>query len=431
MKVAIVGFGIEGESAYSYWHKRGADITVCDQNAHINPPSGVAVKLGDTYLQNLNEFDVICRSAGLNPNKIIKANPEIDTSKITTVVNEFLRVCPSKHIIGITGTKGKGTTSTLTTKILEAAGKTVFLGGNIGNSPLDFLDHITPETWIVLELSSFQLYDLKHSPRIAVCLMVTPEHLNWHEDMGDYEKAKAQLFAHQTPHDIAIYFAKNETSHRIASSSPGAKIAYFAEPGAYVQNEYIVIDNQRVCEVGELQLLGVHNWENACAAVTIAWQVTHDISAIRSALTLFSGLEHRLEFVREVSGVSYYNDSFGTTPETAIVALQAFKQPKVIILGGSDKGVSFEELAKTVAHENVRQVILIGETAPAIEKALTEVGFTAFTRGSETMPEIVEAAQKAAKKGDVVLLSPACASFGMFTDYKDRGYQFKLAVGTL
>lgn len=431
MRVAIVGFETEGKSAYSYWQKQGAEITVCDQNPDKVLPSDVQAKLGDNYLQDLQGFDIICRTAGINPNKIYDANPALNAAKVTTVINEFLRVCPTKNVIGITGTKGKGTTSSLTTKILEAAGKAVFLGGNIGNSPLDFLSQLSLDSWVVLELSSFQLQDLKRSPHISVCLMVAPEHLNWHEDMGDYEKAKSQLFAHQAPEDIAIYFANNETSHRIASSSPGAKITYFAEPGAYVRDEHIIIDNQQICHVNELQLIGKHNWENVCAAVTAAWQVTQDVSAIRSALTLFSGLEHRLEFVREVDDVRYYNDSFGTTPETAIVALQAFPEHKIIILGGSDKGASFGELAKTVAQENVRQVITIGETAPAIEEALEKVGFAQFTRGGQTMDEIVHAAKHAAKKGDVVLLSPACASFGIFTDYKDRGQQFKLAVGAL
>lgn len=431
MRVAIVGFETEGKSAYSYWRERGAEITICDQDPDKSLPSDVQARLGANYLQNLNNFDVICRSAGINPNKLYTANPGLDVAKVTTVINEFLRVCPTKNVIGITGTKGKGTTSSLTTKILEAAGKAVFLGGNIGNSPLDFLEQLPPDSWVVLELSSFQLQDLKFSPHIGVCLMVAPEHLNWHEDMGDYEKAKSQLFAHQNPNDIAIYFANNVTSHRIASSSPGAKITYFAEPGAYIRDEHVVIDNQRICHVDELQLIGKHNWENVCAAVTAAWQVTQDVSAIRSALTLFSGLEHRLEFVREVEGIRYYNDSFGTTPETAIVALQAFPEHKVIILGGSDKGASFEELAKAVTQENVRHVITIGETAPAIERALENVGFTSFARGGQAMTEIVSAAKDAAKKGDIILLSPACASFGTFTDYKDRGQQFKLAVGAL
>lgn len=430
MHIAILGFGIEGQSAYKYWKKQGATITICDQNPHLEAPQGAGTKLGPDYLEQLQGFDIICRTASINPNLILAANPGSEL-QITSVVNEFLRVCPTRNVIGITGTKGKGTTSTLITRMLEADGKKVFLGGNIGNSPLDFLPEVTAGSWVVLELSSFQLSDIKHAPHIAVCLMIAPEHLNWHDDMDDYTRAKARLFAHQSPRDIAIYFADNELSHKVASASPGAKIPYYANPGAYVENDHIVIDAHSICHVNELKLLGKHNWQNACAAVTAVWQATKNTEAIKAVLTTFSGMEHRLEFVREVKGVRYYDDSFGTTPETAIVALEAFTEPKVVILGGSDKGVSFEELAKAVVENNVRQVVTIGETASAIEKALRAQGFEAITSGGQTMPEMVHAAQSAAKQGDVVLLSTACASFGLFKDYKDRGKQFKLAVGAL
>lgn len=430
MNVAIVGFETEGRLNYSYWKSRGATITICDQDPGKDIPAGVPAQLGDGYLQNLGRFDIIVRTAGLNPKLILAANAGVE-EKITTAVNEFLRVCPSKNVIGVTGTKGKGTASTLIAKMLEAAGKKVFLGGNIGIPPFEFLSQVTPESWVVLELSSFQLYDLKHSPRIGVCLMVVPEHLNWHNDMADYIHAKTQLFAHQKPGDTAIYFADNEISHQIASASLGAKIPYYATPGAYIDDGRVTIDNQSVCELEELRLLGKHNWQNACAAITAVWQATHEIAPIRSVLTTFTGLEHRLEFVREAGGVRYYDDSFGTTPETAIVAIQAFKEPKVLILGGSDKGATYDELAKTVKEENVRHVVLIGETAPKIELALRNTGFSSITPGGTTMTEIVQKAQDAAKPGDVVLLSTGCASFGLFENYKERGNQFKTVVGAL
>jgi UDP-N-acetylmuramoylalanine--D-glutamate ligase len=430
MNVAIVGYGTEGELNYEHWHKLGADVTICDQDPAKQVPEGATTQLGPDYLKDLDRFDVIVRTAGLNPNLILAQNPTVK-AKITTTINEFLQVCPTKNVIGITGTKGKGTTSTLITKMLQATGKQVYLGGNIGISPFQFLDELTADTWVVLELSSFQLYDLQHSPHIAVCLMVVPEHLNWHSGMEDYIQAKSQLFAHQSLQDTAIYFADNKISHQIASSSPGAKISYFAEPGAYVDGENIVIDNQVVCSVHDIRLLGEHNWQNACAAITAVWQVSQDVGAIRSVLTTFTGLEHRLEFVREVNGVTYYDDSFGTTPETAIVAIAAFKQPKVVILGGSDKGTLFDDLAAAVKEHDVRRVILIGDTAPKIEAALNAIGYTSITLGGSTMAEIVQKCQAAAKPGDVVLLSTGCASFGLFDNYKDRGNQFQTEVGKL
>ncbi len=413
-----------------FWRKQGAIITICDQNTDAVLPHGVGAQLGDDYLHNLDRFDVIMRNPAVPPKVILEKNPAVG-GKITTLINEFLRVCPTKNVIGITGTKGKGTTSTLITKMLEAAGKQVFLAGNIGISPFDFFDELTPESYVVLEFSSFMLMDITHSPHIGVCLMVVPEHLNWHPDMEEYTSAKARMFVHQTAHDVAIYFAENDLSHQIASSSPGAKIPYYSAPGAYVENDTIMIDNQVVCAVKDLRLLGKHNWQNACAATTTVWQVVQDVAPIRSVLTTFTGMEHRLEFVREVEGARYYDDSFGTTPETAIVAIEAFDQPKVIVLGGSDKGAEYDELAKIVASHNVRQVIAIGLMGPTIVSALGRAGYTAVTPGGTTMTDIVRAAHDAAKSGDVVLLSTACASFDMFKDYKERGNQFKTAVGAL
>lgn len=434
MKIAIVGYGLEGQAAYDYW-RGGNEITICDRNEAVLTPSGVASQLGQHYLAGLDRFDLIVRSPNVHPYDITAANADNSESiqgKITSNLNEFLRVCPTSKVIGITGTKGKGTTSTLTAKMLTAAGFRVHLGGNIGVAPLRLLaDNIKTDDWVVLELSSFQLIDAQRSPHLAACLMVVPEHLDWHADMDEYIAAKQQLFRWQTPEDVAVFYPKNDYSRQITAVSTGQKVPYYQTPGATVDNDEISISGQIICRTDELKLLGQHNWQNVCAALTLVWQVTQNVAALRQVATSFSGLEHRLEFVREVNGVKYYDDSFGTTPETAIVALQAFKQPKVIILGGSDKGASYDQLARTVGVENVRQVILIGNQGPAIEAALEKVGYSTFTNGGSVMPEIVRAAQAAAQSGDVVLLSTGCASFDLFKNYKDRGEQFKSAVRQL
>lgn len=427
MKVAIVGFATEGRSSYDYYARQGHEVTICDLNSEIDLPEGVPAQLGAGYLAGLDRFDIIVRSAGVPPQLILGQNPTV-ADKITTVVNEFLRVCPTKHTIGITGTKGKGTTSTLVAKLLEAAGFRVFLGGNIGQSPLEFLPELTPEDYVVLELSSFQLSDLKFSTHTAVCLMVVPEHLNWHKDLDDYILAKARLFENQTPEDLAIYYALNDDSRKIAGYGQAFKIPYYADPGAYVKDGYITVANQQICHTSELKLLGKHNWQNVCAAVTVAWQSSQDIVAFRSVLASFTGLPHRLEFVREVSGVRYYDDSFGTTPETAIVAMEAFQEPKVVILGGSDKGASYAELAQAVVRSNVTAVITIGDTGPAIREALQAAGYMNCIDGGSSMTDIVAVAAAQSTAGEVVLLSTGCASFGLFRDYKDRGDQFKQAV---
>jgi UDP-N-acetylmuramoylalanine--D-glutamate ligase len=432
MKIAILGFAGQGQAAYSYWDAPDNEITICDQDESLQVPNGVSTQLGKNYLDNLDRFDLLVRTPALHPHDIVAANsPEI-LNKVTTVTNEFFRVCPSKNIIGVTGTKGKGTTSTLIAKMLEAAGKRVHLGGNIGIPPLDLLkDDIQPDDWVVLELANFQLIDLKYSPHIAVVLMVEPEHMDWHEDIEEYIAAKQQLFIHQEEKDIAIYYAKSENSASIADASLGQQIPYFELPGAIIENDDIVIDGQSICSTTELKLLGKHNWQNVCAAVTAVWQITQEIEPIRSVLTTFTGLEHRLEFVREVDGVRYYDDSFGTTPETAIVAIEAFSEPKVVILGGSDKGSDYNKLAETVKSSNVHKIVLIGQMAGKIKASLQKVGYTNIVNGGTTMKEIIDTARAQAQPGDIVLLSTACASFDLFKNYKDRGEQFKQVVQEL
>jgi UDP-N-acetylmuramoylalanine--D-glutamate ligase len=431
MKIAILGFGEQGRSAYEYWRK-GNHITVCDGDESLKLPDDVEKRLGPDHLRNLDVFDLIVRSPIVYPADIVAANTPAILDRVTSVTNEFFKVCPTKNIIGVTGTKGKGTTSTLIAKMLEADGRRVHLGGNIGTPPLDMLrGGIDPDDWVVLELANFQLIDLKYSPHIAVCLMVVPEHLDWHGDTEEYYTSKQQLFARQMGDDFAIFYADNEVSRRIAGVGQGQKIPYMATPGALIEHGELMISDQSVCPVNDIKLLGEHNWQNACAAVTAVWQVTQNTEAMRTVLTSFSGMKHRLELVRELSGVRYYNDSYGTTPETATVAIQAFKEPKVVILGGSDKGADYSALAKVVAESNIRKVLLIGEQAGRIGKALAAAGVSNVMPGGKTIDEIVATARAQAHPSDVVILSPACASFDMFKNYQERGEQFKQAVKRL
>lgn len=431
MKIAILGYDVEGKSSYEYFAAKGHELSIRDQNPDTEIPAGADALLGDDYLDGLDKFDLIVRTAGLPPARIIEKNPGV-ADKITTHLDEFMRVCPTRNIIGVTGTKGKGTTSTLITRMLEAAGFKVFLGGNIGVAPLTFLNEIDVNSWVVLELSSFQLIDLRTSPHIGVCLMVAPEHLNWHADMDEYVHAKSNLFAHQVAGDIAVYFSQNELSRQIAGAGEGVKIPYFQYPGALVEEDRITIEGHVICETRDLKLLGTHNWQNVCAAVTAVWQATQNVDALRSVLTSFTGLPHRLEMVRELDGVRYYDDSFGTTPETAMVAVQSFSEPEILILGGRTKGIPFDELAGFIAGApNVKKVITIGETGPEIAAALTMNGYQNIIRGAGTIEEIVSQAREAARRGDVVLFSTACTSFDMFKNYKDRGEKFTAAVRSL
>jgi UDP-N-acetylmuramoylalanine--D-glutamate ligase len=439
MKIAILGFGLEGESSYRYFDNSDAEVVIHDQNTALELPNGYKSVLGDSYLDNLNKYDLIMRTAGIAPSLVLEKNPGIE-SKLTSQLNEFLGKCPSKNVVGVTGTKGKGTTSTLITRMLEASGKTVHLAGNIGIALLDTLNNVQPEDYVVLELSSFQLIDLKvQSPHLAVCLMITPEHLNWHSDMDEYINAKAKLFSHQTEEDVAVYYSKNELSRQIASSGPGHLIPYFEKPGAEIIDGQIIIGDQVICAVSEVKLLGNHNLQNICAAATAFWQIEQNVEPIKAVATSFSGLPHRLEFILKVNGIDYYNDSFGTTPDTAIAAMSSFDRPEVLILGGSPKEVSFDGLAEYIKSEHqVAKILVIGEAKPLIVNSLNKYGVSNYQVSTATnMNQIVSEATDLAlsiKKDDItplVLLSPACASFDLFKNYKDRGEQFMRVVQSL
>ncbi|MBI4033704.1 UDP-N-acetylmuramoyl-L-alanine--D-glutamate ligase [Candidatus Saccharibacteria bacterium] len=461
MKVGIVGWGVEGQSVYRYFGSEHSYLIVSEEPRDDFPRESGSIKVqfvparrtpGITgnvtdlsYFNGLDACDKIVYTPTSYKNllKVFGDNPDF-WSKATTSLDIFFETVKTQNIIGVTGTKGKGTTSTLIAKMLEAelstsssqGGKKVYLGGNIGRGVLDFVRDVQPQDWVVLELSSFQLYKFNHSPRVAVCLMITKEHMDWHDSFEEYIEAKANLFKYQTAEDIAVYFSKDENSKTIAYSSPGKKVPYFEKPGAYVRDDgTIVLGEAEIINKTEVKLIGEHNLQNTCAALTAVSETNPEpvewIDKAKVVLSSFSGLEHRLELVRELQGVKYYDDSFATTPDAAIVALKAFKEPKVVILGGSDKGLPFDSLADEVVKANVRRTIVIGDTAGKISSLLQERGFLAITPGLEKMTDIVEVARKLAQPGDVVLLSTGCASFGLFKDYKDRGNQFKKAVSEL
>jgi UDP-N-acetylmuramoylalanine--D-glutamate ligase len=421
MRVAILGFGVEGQAAARYWAAQGASITICDANKALHVPSEYISKLGLDYRENLETFDLIVRSQSVRYTG--------DQTKVTSGIREFFAQC-AVPIIGITGTKGKGTTSTLITHILQAAGKTVHLAGNIGHSPLEILCAIKSSDIVVLELSSTQLLDLEYSPHIAVCLMVAPDHQDWHTDMNEYTRSKGNLFAHQKPSDIAIGKLGDETSERLAALSPGKQLRYGMRPAARVESGRLLLNDTDIMGTDEVALLGEHNLENICAAMTATWDlIGHDAAILKQAIAAFTGLEHRLEYAGEVEGVKYYDDSFSTNPDTAIAAIKSFETDKVVILGGSSKKASFDDLAQVVEDHHVIHALLIGEEASAIAKSLTKVGFTHFTIVKWiNMQQLIDMAYQLTEPGDVVLLSPACASFDLFKNYKVRGEQFHAAV---
>ncbi len=435
MKIAILGYGLQGQSVYEYYKNNENQITICDQSIINDLPEDVDTEFGSLYLSRLDRFDLIFRGPGVHPKDITDANgPEI-LKKVTTNSNEFFKQCPTKNIIGVTGTKGKGTTCTLIAKILEASGARVHLGGNIGIPPLDLLrEDIKEEDWVVLELANFQLIDLKTSPKIAVCLIIEPEHLDWHRDVDEYYNSKTELFRHQGNEDIAIYYGPNINSKRIASTSPGKMIPYYEPPGAMVAGSHIAIDGIPVIRLGELKLLGQHNWQNVCAAVTVVWQINQDVEAISSVLRDFSGLPYRLEFIREVNGVKYYNDSFASAPTATVAAVEAITTPKVLIVGGKDRGINLDGLVSAFKNhmEDIRKILVIGEAAERIKTDLDRASFNNVeVINSKRMKDIVGRTTQLAHKGDSVVLSPGFPSFDMFKNFEDRGQKFNEAVNSL
>jgi UDP-N-acetylmuramoylalanine--D-glutamate ligase len=295
------------------------------------------------------------------------------------------------------------------------------------------LEAIHEDDIVVYELSSFQLWDMDMSPHVAVVLMIAEEHMDVHKDLDEYVAAKANIAAHQLEGDVVIHHPTNHYAVAIAEQSPGLSLAYMTPDGAMVVGEAIVLEGMAVIDVQDVGLLGPHNLENICAAMTAAWQFITDVEAIKQVVSSFTGLPHRLEFIAEKHQVNYYDDSISTTPESAIAALNSFAAPKVMILGGSSKSSNFKELAKHINSASVRAVVALGDEAPTIKRELLTAGFKAekILDGLQSMRETVQLAAELAEAGDVVVLSPACASFDMFKNYADRGDQFKAAVSEL
>lgn len=432
MKVAIAGYGIEGEANYRYWVDLGHDVTIVDENTiPAKPiPENAKVLLGEKVFRKLQDFDLVVRTASLPP-QYIKTDGDVWSS-----TNEFFAECPAP-IIGVTGTKGKGTTSSLITNILRAAGHTVHLVGNIGTPSLSVLPEVTKDDIVVFELSSFQLWDLKLSPHVAVVLMIEPDHLDIHADFDDYIKAKSNIRRHQKAGDICFYHPTNEHSAKIAKSAVLGDIERYAhEEGhtAYVKDGYFYVHGDKICPTSVMSIQGAHNIENACAAISAARVFTVDNVAIERGLHEFEGLPHRLKFVREVHGVQYFDDSIATTGGSVIAAIHAFTQPKVLVVGGSDKGGDYTKLASEIAKStSIRSVIVVGSNAEKIHEALISQGAVAGinVKGKISMKEVVATAATTAQPGDVVILSPASASFDQYKSYADRGDQFIRAVKAL
>ena len=431
--VAILGMGVEGESARSYFTRHDYKV---EEVKNID----------DADVEMIRACDLIIKSPGIAPTHPLIKNLQNAKVDISSVTKYFFQQSPTKNIIGVTGTKGKGTTSTLIHQILKRANYDAYLGGNIGTPALDFIDQLTQDSWVVLELSSFQLMDLEVSPHIAVVLMTTSEHLNWHRDVDEYVAAKAAIVKHQKKNDAHIVNIDYSNNLKIAESAQSKRfevsLRQVGDNGCFVRGHDIIwIENGQesvAAQTEDVRIPGRHNLENVCAALAASHLAGASKTAAQQAVASFTGLEHRIEKVATVEGVAYYDDSFSTTPETTIAAIRSFDAPKVLVLGGSSKNSDFHELAQEIIKSNsIRTIIGIGDEWRKIKESIEQLkaqntqASIQYIEGLSSMKDIVAAAQKVAQEGDVVLLSPACASFGMFANYKDRGDQFKKEVNSI
>ncbi|MDO4871844.1 MAG: UDP-N-acetylmuramoyl-L-alanine--D-glutamate ligase [bacterium] len=444
MKIALIGFGLEAKSAYDFLRKKfeQAEFEIYDQNETSKVPLPEGVKFYGGF-NNLAEIqaDLIVRTPAVNPRKLPK------NTKITSVTNLFFEQCTAP-IIGVTGSKGKGTVSSFVAEILRASSTKTHLLGNIGTPALDVLPEILPSDAVIYELSSFQLWDLVRAPHIAILNNIEPDHLDVHDSFEDYVLAKMNIALKQTEDDFLIYNCQNSIienyiskfEKQIASEKqtfPNFDLAHF-EAGQFFWGDTPLFETNIV------KLPGEHNLQNALAAMTATYDFLREkgfeeeeiFEFWREGLSKFEGLPHRLKFVREKNNVRFYDDSIATTPGSAIAAMDSFAQPKVLILGGSDKGADLTELISKITHapENqIRKVILIGSEAEKLAEQFREHHFENFENlGLDTnMHEIVRAAFRSAQPGDVVVMSPAHASFDMFKSYVDRGEQFIEAVQEL
>jgi len=446
-RLALLGLGVENRGLATYLSSIGLSFSVCDER---QPGERAAAgtgalaidewRLGPGCLNHLDDFDIVFRTPGLpagNPQLQVASQAGTQISSQTAL---FFDRCPAP-ILGITGTKGKGTTASLAALMLQAdsAYDSVKLGGNIGIPPVEFLPQLSARDLVVLELSSFQLQDLQASPSIAVVLNLLTDHLDYHANRQEYVEAKQSIYRHQRRDDWLIINADSNETAALASMSAASTLSFSIEgevtAGAWVEDEAIFHrapqgQAEQVCGLESIALHGSHNLANVAAATTAALAAGGSVAGAAQGLREFSGLPYRLQKVAQREGISFYNDSAATTPDAAIAAIRSFDAPILLIAGGASKGAQFGEFARAIATSPVRVLILMGQER---ERIAAEVAKTASFSGEVVsvehgMKEAVAAALLRGRQGDVVLLSPGCASFGLFDNYVARGSAFSELV---
>ena len=442
-RLALIGAGTENEALAVYLAGRGIRFSVCDAQASratTGQPWNEAVDawhLGEDYLDYLDKYELVFRTPGISPLHPAMRKATSCGVEVSSQTRLFFERCPAP-ILAVTGTKGKGTTVSAIVEMLKAGPHDrVWLGGNIGTPPIQYVDDVSAEEIVVLELSSFQLQDLNVSPHIAVMLNLFDDHLDYHEDGAEYLEAKRTISAFQGAEDHLVL---NRDSPQAMSFLRGssARASFFSiagevDEGCFVADGSLWLrlsgKREKICAVGDVPLLGAHNLANVAAASAAAAAAGASVEAIGSGIGNISSLPHRLQLVATIDGVSYYNDSLATVPEAALAAVRAFREPVHLIAGGSSKGADFSSLAKGIVEVGVvRSVALIGDEAGRIITALDTAGFDGDVITFDRFEDCVAAMADRAQPGEVLLLAPACASFGMFENYAERGREFSRLV---
>lgn len=447
-RIAMCGIGISNTPLILKFLNMGARVFACDRReraaigelADRLEAAGAELRLGEDYLKNL-EVDVIFRTPGMNFNLPELCEARHKGIAVTSEIEVFFDLCPAT-IFAVTGSDGKTTTTTLISKMLEAAGKTVHVGGNIGRPLLPEIDSIKPDDFVVVELSSFQLISMRKSPDIAVITNVAPNHLDVHKNMDEYINAKKNIMLHQNAFSRTVLNLDDEITSGFAHDVRGQllnfSLKHKIKNGAWIDSEGTIFMSYRginapIMNKSDIAIMGEHNVANYLAAISAVWGYV-GAEEIRKVAREFMGVEHRIEFVRELDGVKYYNDSIASSPTRTIAGLKSFENNIILIAGGYDKHIPFEPMAPYIINK-VKLLILTGPTADKIEKAVTSnenyMGYNPTIIRADNMAQAVETAHKNAVAGDIVTLSPACASFDAYPNFAARGDHYKKLVEQL
>lgn len=443
-RAAVLGIGISNTPLIRLLSDKGVSVTACDKNMKVLDDKlkaefekrGIELRLGEGYLDNLNH-DIIFKTPGMRYDLPVLESARRNGSVITSEMEVFFDLCPAK-IYAVTGSDGKTTTTTLIYEMLKKQGYNCYLGGNIGKPLLPEIEYITKDDKIVVELSSFQLHTMRRSANVSVVTNLSPNHLDIHKSMEEYINAKKNIFLYQSEKDKLVINFDNDITKEFKSEAKG-RVLYFSyknklKNGICLDDDGYIVSCEnnvatRLFSREDILFPGNHNVENymaACAAVLDDVE-PKNMQAVASEL---KGIEHRIEFVREKDGVKYYNNSIASSPTRAIVGLNAFDQKVIMIAGGYDKKIPFDELGPAV-QEKVKHLILSGNTAHKIQKAVEAAGNCTPITVCDSFELAVKTAAELAKEGDVVILNPACASFDAFKNFEERGKRFKELVNAL